>query len=240
MAGGLALCGTRGFSLVPEPERPGDADLRSLLDPHGTYTGAKTLYFEFGLREFLREIGLDEGGKSRQALKDSLLRIHNISLYVDQNGLFQPLPCRFWSFKIAENTNRFSLAIHPLLAQTILGGQHTRLEMNEIRAIKGASTTILHLRLCGIINPGKTHDFTLDTLCEYIWPNKTEKTGTIRKRHFQIKQTIAELSTLPGWTLTEYAKNRYRISRPKPPKETAPISRVKQPKKAFKKGNKGK
>jgi hypothetical protein len=244
IAGITAMGGTRGFTLLPEPETESKRQLRALLDPNGVCTEAHTLNFNFSLRELLREIGVDEGGKSIHALTDCLIRVGNIGVIIDKNRgknkFCQNLACNFWGFRLNEETGRLELAMHPLFAKTILGGSHTRLEMDEIRAIKGATTTLLHIRLCSIIDPGKAHDFTLDTLCGYIWRNKADKSGTIRKRHFQLKKTLTELSTLPGWIVTEYAKNKYRINRPKLPKETAPISRTKRSKKALKKGSKNK
>jgi hypothetical protein len=244
IAGITAMGGTRGFTLLPEPETESKRRLRALLDPNGVCTEAHTLNFNFGLRELLREIGVDEGGKSIHALADCLIRVGNIGVIIDKNKgknkFSQSLSCNFWAYRLDEKTGRLELAMHPLFAKTILGGSHTRLEMDEIRAIKGATTTLLHIRLCSIIDPGKAHDFTLDTLCSYVWRGKTDKGSTYRMRQLQLRKTLAELSTLPGWTVTEYAKNKYRINRPKSPKETAPISRAKPPKKALKKGVKDK
>ena len=85
--------------------------------------------------------------------------------------------------------------------------------MKEVRAIKLGGTRLVHQRLCGYIDQGKSKKVTLDTLCGYIWPEPVDATA-MRQRRSRAKPIIAELATL-GWGVIEYAKGKYEITRPK-------------------------
>lgn len=75
------------------------------------------------------------------------------------------------------------------------------------------SFRLLHQRLCGWIDPGKTGKASIDTLCGYVWPSEASG-STMRKRRQRVREALPELVAL-GWTVTEFAAGKYDITRPK-------------------------
>ena len=93
------------------------------------------------------------------------------------------------------------------------GGQHVRISMDEVRALDSETARLLHQRLCGWIDPGKTGKASIDTLCGYVWPSEASG-STMRKRRQRVREALPELVAL-GWTVTEFAAGKYDITRPK-------------------------
>lgn len=93
------------------------------------------------------------------------------------------------------------------------GGQHVRISMDEVRALDSEAARLLHQRLCGWIDPGKTGKASIDTLCGYVWPSEASG-STMRKRRQRVREALPELVAL-GWTVTEFAAGKYDITRPK-------------------------
>lgn len=106
------------------------------------------------------------------------------------------------------------VALNPLIAQAVMGGgQHVRISMDEVRALDSETARLLHQRLCGWIDPGKTGKASIDTLCGYVWPSEASG-STMRKRRQRVREALPELVAL-GWTVTEFAAGKYDITRPK-------------------------
>jgi hypothetical protein len=100
-----------------------------------------------------------------------------------------------------------------MIAEAILpGGQHIRIDMDEVRALRSENARLIHQRLCAWINPGQTERVSLDTLCGYLHQNPV--TGaTLRKRHERLRHALDELQSL-GWLVTEYRKGMFEVQRP--------------------------
>ncbi|MFA9369966.1 replication protein C, IncQ-type, partial [Escherichia coli] len=73
---------------------------------------------------------------------------------------------------------------------------------------------LMHQRLCGWIDPGKSGRVELDTLCGYVWPGQATNPNTLKTRRQAARRALPELAAL-GWTVSEYAKNKFEIGRPK-------------------------
>jgi hypothetical protein len=113
----------------------------------------------------------------------------------------------------AKKDGGFTVALNPRLAAGILGKRrYSRLEMAEVRALKSDQARLVHHRLCGYIDPGKTRCVTMDTLCGYVWTEQTANLKTLSKRRFKIKAALTELTGL-GWSVVEYAEGKFRIVR---------------------------
>lgn len=111
-------------------------------------------------------------------------------------------------------SGRLYVALNPLIAQAVMGGgQHVRISMDEVRALGSETARLLHQRLCGWIDPGKTGKAAIDTLCGYVWPSEASA-STMRKRRQRVREALPELEAL-GWTVAEFAAGKYDITRPK-------------------------
>lgn len=85
---------------------------------------------------------------------------------------------------------------------------------NQVRALKSDAARLIHQRLCGWIDPGESGRVTIDVLCSYVWPDEASP-ATMRKRRQKVRKALEELKGI-GWTVKEYAKGKYKITRPKP------------------------
>ena len=91
--------------------------------------------------------------------------------------------------------------------------KHARIEMSEVRALHTSPARLIHQRLCGWINPGKSGKVEVDTLCGYVWPEETNPEA-MKKRRQIARRALKELAAL-GWTVDEYATDKWEIRRPK-------------------------
>jgi hypothetical protein len=171
--------------------------------------------------ELAKEIGYSltsfDSGKQTKIIKNSLLRLWAISVYVKYktNGRENGREAGFRLLSKYENDKdgKFVIGINPRLAEGILGKRkYSRLEMAEIRALKTDPVRFIHQRLCGWIDPGKLGRVCFDTLCEYVWMEQALNIDTIRKRRQYVKKALAELAAL-GWTVDEYATDKWAITR---------------------------
>jgi hypothetical protein len=130
-----------------------------------------------------------------------------------------------------EQNGKLYVALNPMIARAIMGGQHIRIDMNEVRGLKTDPARLIHQRLCGFIDMGKSRLVELDTLCRYVWPRETMNLNTMKGRRQKARKALAELTAV-GWELDEYAKGKWEIRRPKGqsngtrPTLTAPIPHV--------------
>jgi hypothetical protein len=122
-----------------------------------------------------------------------------------------------------EQNGKLYVALNPMIAHAIMGGQHIRIDMNEVRGLKTDPARLIHQRLCGFIDVGKSRLVELDTLCGYVWPGETKNPNTIKGRRQKARKALVELMAM-GWKLDEYAKGKWEIGRPRPT-ITAPAPR---------------
>ncbi|WP_434057944.1 replication protein C, IncQ-type [Acinetobacter pseudolwoffii] len=59
----------------------------------------------------------------------------------------------------------------------------------EVRALDSETARLLHQRLCGWIDPGKTGKASIDTLCGYVWPSEASG-STMRKRRQRVREAL--------------------------------------------------
>lgn len=86
--------------------------------------------------------------------------------------------------------------------------------MDEVRGLQTDPARLIHQRLCGFIDLGKSRLVELETLCGYVWPDQTTNQNTIKKRRKTARKALAELVAV-GWKLDEYARAKWEIRRPK-------------------------
>ena len=89
--------------------------------------------------------------------------------------------------------------------------------MDEVRALKSDTARLIHQRLCGWIDPGKSGRVELDTLCDYVWVITSDNPNTTKTRRQAARKALEEFSGM-GWSITEYNKGKFEIGRPKTPK----------------------
>jgi hypothetical protein len=119
------------------------------------------------------------------------------------------------SYAFDEEDGRLFVALNPQIAEAILGKRpYTRIEMAEVRALQTDPARLIHQRLCGWIDPGKTGRVELDTLAGYVWPEGANPEA-MKKRRQKARKALVELDSV-GWKVREYAPGKWEIGRPKP------------------------
>jgi hypothetical protein len=220
----VALSGPNGLRLTPKPKSEIGQITRILLDPKDVCK-ADTLFVMTSPTTILREMGISRGVKPLIALTDSLRRLSGVILFAAKDNEDEAIHLMAYHKNEETGRDRICVALNPIIAGAITGGQHVRIDMDELRTIKKDATTILYMRLCSMIDwptgrKTKTKDglsnaksFKLATLTPYIWPNKSDNQSTTRTRHQKLREALDELAGLPHWSVTEYVKNTFRITR---------------------------
>jgi hypothetical protein len=85
--------------------------------------------------------------------------------------------------------------------------------MTEVRKLETDPARLMHQRLSGWIDPGKSGKAEINTLCDYVWPDVANDEA-MKKRRQAARKALAELVAV-GWVVSEYAKGKFEISRPK-------------------------
>lgn len=214
LQGLVAMAGPSGLVLGPEPKTEGGEQLRLFLEPKWEAVEADAMVVKGSYRALAREIGYSaDSGKHFQAIRDCIERLWKVSI-IAQNGRKRQGFRLLSEYASDEEDGRLYVALNPLIAQAVMGGgQHVRISMDEVRTLNSETARLLHQRLCGWIDPGKTGKAAIDTLCGYVWPSEASG-STMRKRRQRVREALPELEAL-GWAVAEYAKGKYGITRPK-------------------------
>lgn len=213
LQGIVALGGPKGILLTPEPSTVTGRQLRLFLDPRFEASVQDGLVVHESLSKLLAEVGMTDGGDNIKALKASLLRMSNVTILMT-NGQRQA-SSHLMSHDFDEADGRLWAALNPRIAEAILGRRpYARIDMAEVRALQTDPARLIHQRLCGWIDTGKSGKVGLDTICEYVWPDEVTNVNAIKKRHQTARKALDELAAV-GWTVAEYAKGKWEICRRK-------------------------
>jgi hypothetical protein len=212
LQGIVALAGPNGVLLSPEPTTPMGRQLRLFLDPRFEAIKQDGLVVRESLYRLLSEVGMTDGGDNIKALKASLLRMSNVTVLVTKGQ--RQASFHLMSYAFDEADGRLWVALNPRIAEAILGRRpYARIDMDEVRALQSDPARLMHQRLCGWIDPGKSGRVQLDVLCSYIWPDPSHNPSTLKKRRQAARKALAELAAL-GWKVSEYAAGKWEIGRP--------------------------
>jgi len=212
LQGLVAMAGPSGIILSPEPKTDGGRQLRLFMEPKWDAVEVDALVVKGSYRALAREIGYANIDDSKP-IRDCIERLWKVSI-IAQNGRRRQGFRLLAEYASDDSDGRLYVALNPLIAQAVMGGaQHVRIDMDEVRALKTDSARLMHQRLCGWINPGKSGRIEIDTLCGYAWPTEVNDNAMKRRRGIA-RKALLELAAL-GWLVSEYAKNKFEISRPK-------------------------
>lgn len=125
---------------------------------------------------------------------------------------------------IGEPLDTLAIAIAPVFSEALLSNQASRfvrIGADEIQTLgrmkaNGARARVLHMRLCGFIDPGKTRQVSVEKLACYLY-GETSDVNTRRRQCADVRRTVPCLEGI-GWTVKGDArqggKALYRITRP--------------------------
>lgn len=229
-----AISGERGRGIVLRHETGSDEgqQLRLCLDLKWEAIDRDALVVKGSFRKLAKEIGYaEDGGSQFRTIRECIERLWAVSVIVERNGKRQGF--RILSdYASDEQEGKLFVALNPRLAEAVMGERpHTRIDMTEVRALQTDAARLIHQRLCGWIDAGKSGRVELDTLCGYVWPGEA-RIEAMKKRRQTARRALAELAAV-NWKLDEYAKGKWEIRRPSrttmTPGVTFPASRHNAP-----------
>lgn len=215
LQGMLALCAAHKGKPIRQPKsRVKQADhLWVSLDPKEGAVNQEFMSITFKIGTLLSLVGLSIGKMNRDSLKRSLMRMSNITIFMEQKDKKS-----MWSSHIlgfSRQGKELTVALNLAITQSVLGGIYTTIPIKEIREIRHAPARLLHQRLCGIIDPGSTHCFSTDKLVEYVYGD-TETTKLTYQgrcdRKTAVKKGMKEIENI-GWEIEE-EDGIFRVARP--------------------------
>lgn len=211
LQGLVAMAGPAGAVLSPSPETDAGRQLRLCLEPTGDAERLDAIVIRGSYGALARETGYANADDTKH-IRDCIERLWKVSIIAEADRKRQGY--RLLSEYASDDQNgRLFVALNPLIARAVMGGgQHVRICMNEVRALRTDPARLMHQRLCGWIDMGKTGSVGLDTLCSYIWPENAEPEA-MKKRRQKARKALAELVDL-GWSVNEYARGKWQIGRP--------------------------
>ena len=225
LQGLVALAGPSGLVLSPEPQTEAGRQLRLFLEPKWEAVQQDAMVVKGSYGALAYEVGYANINDTRP-VRDCIERLWKVSIIV-QNGKKRQGFRLLSQYTSDEKNGKLFVALNPLITRAVMGGQHIRIDMAEVRSMHTDPARLLHQRLCGWIDAGKSGRVALDTLCGYVWPEEVTNVNAIKKRRQTARKALGELAAA-GWKLCEYSKGKWEIGRPKaldkgtPPTLTAP------------------
>lgn len=213
LQGLVAMAGPHGLVLSPEPQTEVGRQLRLFLEPKWEAIQQDAMVVRGSYRALAREIGYADPDDTRP-IRKCIERLWKVSI-IAQNGSKRQGFRLLSEYASDEEDGRLYVALNPLIAAAIMGGRHVRISMDEVRSLKTDPARLIHQRLCGWVDYGKTGRVELDTLCGYVWPGAATA-ETMRKRRQVARRALAEIEAL-GWSVREYANGKFEIKRPGAP-----------------------
>ena len=226
LQGLVAMGGPAGLVLSPEPQTEAGRQIRLFLEPKWEAVQQDAMVVKGSYRALAREAGYADIDNTRP-IRDCIERLWKVSI-IAQNGSKRQGFRLLSEYACDEHDGKLYVALNPLIARAVMGGQHIRIEMAEVRGLQSDPARLIHQRLCGWIDLGKSGRVELGTLCGYVWPDETINPNTIKKRRQTARKALAELTAV-GWAVDEYVKGKWVIGRPKAPIRAAPCLTVPNP-----------
>jgi len=205
LQGLVAMAGPAGLVLSPEPQTEAGRQIRLSLEPRSDAIRQDAMVVSGSYRALAREVGYANVDNAKP-IRDCIERLWKVSVIV-QDGK-RPQGFRLLSeYASDEHDGKLYVALNPLLARAVMGGQHVRISMCEVRALRTDAARLIHQRLCAWIAPGQSSRADIDTLCGYIWPDAAVNASTAKTRRQTVRRALAELAAL-GWRVKSYTKGQ--------------------------------
>lgn len=151
----------------------------------------------------LREIGRKDDGRNRRLLSESLERLSAVSKNV-RKGNRVIGGARLLSYAHDEDSGELRIGLSPVVAGALLGAQHVKISLEDIRQMKHPASVVLHGVLSARLRPrSKTPArYRVDTLAELAYGPPTSD-AVKRKRRELVGQALAELDKLEAWNVLQ-------------------------------------
>lgn len=212
LQGLVAMAGPAGLVLSPDPKTDAGLQLRLFMEPKWDAIQQDAMVVKGSYRALAKEIGY-ANIEDTKPIRDCIERLWKVSIIALSGGKrrgFRLLA----EYASDDAAGKLFIALNPMIAQAVMGGgnQYIRINLWEVRSLKSDAARLIHQRLCGWIDSGRSRRIELDTLCSYVWPDPASP-ATMRKRRQRARECLPELSSIK-WRVTEYAQGKFEITRP--------------------------
>jgi len=211
LQGLIAMAGPKGIVLSPDPETESGRHLRLILEPKWDAVFDDALVVKGSYGALAREIGYANPGDTKP-IRECIERLWKVSI-IAQVGSKRRGYRLLSEYTSDEASGALHVALNPRIAQVVVGGRrYAHIDLAEVRALRTDPARLIHQRLCGWIDVGKSGKAEIDTLCGYIWPDEASPEAT-KKRRQAARRAVLELGEV-GWEVSEYARGKWEIKRP--------------------------
>ena len=212
----IALAGphNRGSVLAPEPKTAAGVAWRTALACTGEARSMDALTVRTTRREIVRELGMAWSAPKGEAVFDSIRRMFHVTV-TTQVGSVERGGATLLVYELDKVTGEVIVTLNPWIAAAVSGGakRYTRVEMDEVRRLRGDAARVLHQHLCALIDAGEARHVRLETLTSYVYPESAGRGSTARMRRAQVRRALDELRRI-GWTVATAGGTVQRIGRP--------------------------
>jgi len=155
-----------------------------------------------------------DGGRAHKLVKASLKRLAETTVWVTKGSLCGASKMLGWDIG---NDNEVLLALNWRLTQAMLRkSSHASISNWERSCLGGKPAKALHALLSCQVNAGAARRLRLERLQRLVWGEEQEDSAARRQRRLRLKEALADINRLPGWSLTLVGRDVVRVKRASP------------------------
>lgn len=215
LQGLIALSGPNGLVLEPEPEDGVMQQLRLLLNTKEMAIHEDARIAKGSLNQLCDLIGYSKGGSTNKRILDCIERLRMVVIFFQttRNGQVEKKSFNILSHSYSVTSKDASegtimVALNPLIAKSVAGdSRYVKINLLEVRNLKSDAAFLIHQRLCGWVDSGKSAKIGMEKLSEYVWDNNESISKDGEKyRRKTIRAAMGELKNV-GWEIKEIKSN---------------------------------
>jgi hypothetical protein len=205
------LVSMAGYARTTLPREPETDTGQALKGGLAAQRDEDALVVRTRLARVLGALDREDCRDARTAVRRSLIRLASVVVIVTRGS--KEASAHLLSHAVDSETGELVVALDPRVTAAALGAeQYARIDLAEVRALKGDLAVILHQRLCAWIDPGRTRLVRPETLVRYAFPEPARTASARAKRARRVRAAIACLADV-GWTVDEL-RGVYTVGRP--------------------------
>jgi hypothetical protein len=204
----LALAGLFGLKIDASDSDMAMLEIRDGLESRGDVVEATHMRVRTSLYAICREAGIEKNGNAYGRIQASLERMRGIyyndygPVTANSRRVMASSKQNLLTFRMNEAEGEVVVVVNARFAAVLLGNHFVRVNLNESRSL-GEMARLLHLRLSVVVREGRSWCVGIDRLCETIYGSEANSQRELRDRRTEVREGLAELSKVPGWTISE-------------------------------------
>lgn len=212
----LGLAGLLGLQIEATDSETAMVEIRDGLESEGEAAQAAHIRIRTSLHAICREAGIEKNGRAYDRVEASLSRMRGI--YYNDYGPIGANSRRIHAsskqnllhFRTSEADGEFVVVVNARFAAVLLGNHFVRVNLNESRNLCEMAR-LLHLRLSVIVREGRSWSVGIDRLCQTLYGSEAKTQRERLDRRAEVREGLAELGAVPGWTITDNRRRQLVI-----------------------------